>query len=96
MRPLPAILATLAASFLLALPAHAQEVTVSAGDTIQTVLAANKGKRVSVRTSGGQELTGLVRDATGKLVVLGAVTGREYFDAVIPLEKIEAVLLRTK
>ena len=96
MRPLSATFATLAASFLLALPAHAQEVTVSASDTIQTVLAANKGKRVSVRTSGGQELTGLVRDATGKLVVLGAVTGREYFDAVIPLEKIEAVLLRTK
>ena len=93
MRPL---LATLAASFLLALPAHAQEATVSVNDTIQTVLAANKGKRVTVRTSGGQELTGVGRDATGKLVVLGAITGREFFDAVIPLEKVEAVLLRTK
>ena len=54
------------------------------------------GKTVTVRTSGGQELTGTVREASSKLVVLGALSGREFFDAAIPLEKIEAVLVRTK
>jgi hypothetical protein len=96
MRPL---LAVMAASFLLALsalPAEAQELSVSASDSIQSVLAARKGKPVTVRLSGGQELTGTVREATGKLLVLGALSGREFFDAVIPLEKIEAVLVRTK
>ena len=33
---------------------------------------------------------------SAKLVVLGGLTGREFFDAAIPLEKIEAVLVRTK
>jgi hypothetical protein len=96
MRPLFAVIA---ASFLLALsalPAEAQELSVSANDSIQSVLAARKGKPVTVRLSGGQELTGTVREATGKLVVLGALSGREFFDAVIPLEKVEAVLVRTK
>ena len=90
------LLAVFAALFLLALPAQAQEVGVSANDTIQSVLAARKGKAVTLRLSGGQELTGTVREATGKLVVLGALAGREFFDAVVALEKIEAVLVRTK
>lgn len=96
MRPL---LAAIAATFLLALsalPAQAQELSVSPSDTIQTVLAARKGKPVTLRLSGGQELTGVLREATGKLVVLGGISGREFFDAVIPLEKIEAVLIRVK
>ena len=90
------LLAVVVASLLLALPAQAQEVSVSANDTIQSVLAARKGKAVTLRLAGGQELTGTVREATGKLVVLGALSGREFFDAVVALEKIEAVLVRTK
>ena len=76
--------------------AQAQEVGIAASDTTQSVLVAQKGKRVTVRLRSGQEMTGLVRDANAKLVVLGAVSGREFFDAVIPLEHVEAVLIRTK
>ena len=96
MRPLLAAFAALTASFLLALPAQAQELSVSSSDTLQSVLAARKGKPVTLRLSGGQELTGVVREATGKLVVLGALAGREFFDAAVALEKVEAVLVRTK
>jgi hypothetical protein len=96
MRPLLAAIAALCASFLLTLPVQAQELSVSPNDSLQSVLAARKGKPVTLRLSGGQELTGLLREATGKLVVLGGLSGREFFDAVIPLEKIEAVLVRTK
>lgn len=80
----------------LAGPAIAQEVTIAAGDSTQSVVAAQKGKRVTLRLRSGQELTGVVRDVNAKLVVLGAVTGREFFDAVVPLEMVEAVLIRTK
>jgi hypothetical protein len=89
-------LAALALSLLLALPARAQELNVSPSDSLQSVLAARKGKPVTLRLSGGQELTGTLREATAKLVVLGALSGREFFDAVVPLEKVEAVLVRTK
>ncbi len=86
--------AALAASFIGL--AHAQEVGISATDTTQSVLAAQKGKRVTVRLRSGQEFTGTVREANARLVVLAAVSGREFFDAVIPLEAIEAVLIRNK
>jgi hypothetical protein len=90
------LLAAFALAFLAVLPVLAQDLAITANDSVQTVLAAQKGKRVTVRLSGGQELTGTVREATAKLVVLGGLTGREFFDAAVPLEKIEAVLVRTK
>ncbi len=96
MRQLIAVLSVVIASLLPALPAQAQELSVSASDSVQSVLAARKGKPATVRLSGGQELTGIVREVTAKLVVLGALSGREFFDAAIPLEKVEAVLVRTK
>jgi len=74
----------------------AQELRVGANDTVQTVLAAQKGKRVAVRVRSGQEFTGTVQEVTGRLVHLGAISGKEFFDAVVPLEAIDAVLVRTK
>jgi len=91
--------ALLLASLLIALPtlpAQAQDLNVSANDTLQSVLAAQKGKKVTLRVSGGQEITGVMREATAKLVVLGGLTGREFFDAAVPLEKVEAVIVRNK
>ena len=90
------LLAAFALAFLAALPALAQELTISASDTLQSLLAAQKGKRVTVRLCGGQEQTGVMRDVNAKLLVLGAPAGRELFDMAIPLEKIEGVLVRTK
>jgi len=96
MRPLLATLSILGISFMAALPVQAEEMNVTANDTVQSVLTARKGKTVTVRLGNGQELTGIVREVTGKLVVLGRLSGREFFDAAVSLEKIEAVLVRNK
>lgn len=77
-------------------PAGAQGLSVAAGDTAHAVVAAQKGKRITLRLASGQELSGIVREATDKLVVLGEVSGREFFDAVVPVGAIEAVLIRTR
>ena len=79
-----------------AVPAHGAELKVGANDTVQSVLAAQKGARVTVRVRSGQELTGVVREVNSRVVQLGAVTGREFFDAVVPLEAVDAVLVRTR
>ena len=76
--------------------ASAAELKLTAADTVESVLAANKGKRVTVRLRSGQEMTGTVALASAKLLQLSAPTGKEYFDAVVPLEAIEAVFIRTK
>ena len=79
-----------------AVPAAGAELRVGGSDTVQTVLAAQKGARVTVRLRSGQELTGIVREVNARVVQLGGLTGREFFDAVVPLEAVDAVLVRTK
>jgi hypothetical protein len=76
--------------------ASAQGLNVSPADTIPSVVAAQNGKRVTLRLRSGQELTGTLRRSTDRLVVLGELSGREFFDAVVPVEAIEAVIVRTK
>ena len=77
-------------------PALAQELKVASGATVESLITAQKGKRITVRTRSGQELTGLVREVTPRFVHLGALSGRDFFDAVVALESVEAVIVRTK
>jgi hypothetical protein len=92
---IPAVLIA-AAITCSALPAAAAELRVAANDNIQSVLAAQKGARVTVRVRSGQDITGVVRDVNQRVVQIGAVSGREFFDAVVPLEAVDAVFVRTK
>ena len=73
------------AAFALSPVAQAAELRVSENDTVESVLKAQKG-RVTVRLRSGQELSGTVRAVTGKMLHLGALSGREFFDAAVPLD----------
>jgi len=86
----------LGSALALTLPALAAELDVKATDSVETVLAAQKGKRVTLKTRSGQEITGTVKFISGRLVQLNQVAGKEFFDAVVPLDAVEAVLVRTK
>lgn len=76
--------------------ALAQSISIAPSDTPTTVLAALKGKKVTLRLQSGQELTGTVKEATDRLVLLGELSGREFFDGVVPVAAIEAVIVRTR
>jgi hypothetical protein len=75
---------------------HAQGIALSKTDTVATIVAAQKGKRISLRLNSGQELTGVVRDLTDGVVVLESLSGRELFEAAIPFDAVEAVIVRSK
>lgn len=55
-----------------------------------------KGKRVTLKLRSGQELGGKVGETTGQLIVPQALDGREFFDAVIPVDAVEAIVVRTR
>jgi hypothetical protein len=76
--------------------ALAEDFTVKPGDTIQKIVESRKGKRVSLRLQGGEEITGKVRTVTTELVHLGELSGREFFDAVVEMNRISAVIVRAK
>lgn len=75
---------------------HADTLSIKPGDTLQKQIAAQKGKKITVKLLAGEELTGTVRDVSNELLQLGELTGKEYFDAMIDLNKIAAILVRTK
>lgn len=74
----------------------ADEIRIGGSDTVQSMLTSLKGKRVTIRVRSGQELTGTVREINARLVQLGGLSGKEYYDAVVPLEAVDALLVRTK
>ena len=90
----------LAAALLLALGAglYAQEVRlpVSAEDTLRTVLQRQTGKPVTLKLDSGEEISGKVRLVGDRIVHLEELTGKEFFDAVVDLEEVAAVLVRTR
>ena len=86
----------LGAALAFAMPVFAAELEVKASDTMESLLAAQKGKKVTLKTRSGQEITGTVKSVSGRLVQIAQVSGKEFFDAVVPLEAVEAVLVRTK
>jgi len=88
----------LAAALSLPLSADAQgKLQVQPGDTMKTVLQGQMGQRVSVvLTTGPGEIAGVVTMVGDKVVHLSGLTGREYFDAVIALDQIAAVVIRVR
>ncbi len=71
------------------------KVGFETGDTAATVLKRQAGQRVELRMKSGDKLTGKVEAVGEKTVHLSALTGQELFDAVIVLDDISAVLIRT-
>jgi hypothetical protein len=79
-------------------PVAAQEakLEVRSNDTVRTVLERQVGKRVSVVLTTGPELAGVVTSVGDKVVHLSELTGREFFDAVVNLDQVGAVVIRTR
>ncbi len=75
---------------------QAENFSVKPGDTIQKILEERTGKRVTLRLQGGEELTGKVRTVTKELVQLGELSGRDFFDAVVEMNRISAVIVLVK
>jgi hypothetical protein len=83
---------------LLALPmgTTAAELNLGPDDSVASVLAAQVGQKVTVRLRAGQDYTGVVRKVNGKAVHLGALASQEFFDAVVALKAIDAVVVRVR
>lgn len=80
----------------LALPAFADDLVINPDETLKAVLSKYQGKTVTVHLASGQEMTGIVRGTTDTLVHLGALAGKEYYDAVVQMTAIQAIIVRTK
>lgn len=65
-------------------------------DTVRTVLERQVGQRVEFRLKSGEKLVGKVEHVGAGTVHLSAITGMEFYDAVVLIDDVSAVLIKTK
>ena len=68
----------------------------SAAATVKDVLSENINKRVIVRMDTGDTLEGTVSKVGDSLVHLSKISGRDFYDAVVRMDKISAVLFKVR
>lgn len=71
--------------------------SVQASDeAVYEALKARQGKSATVVLTSGTELTGKVSSLTQDGVRLSELSGKEFFDAVVDLDQVQAVVFRAR
>lgn len=77
--------------------APAQEAALEVNtDAIKVNLERQVGKRVRVRLLSGQEVEGTVVAVGGAAVHMSRLAGMDFFDGVVRLDQIAAVIVRVR
>lgn len=70
-------------------------VGFESADIPASVLKRQAGQVVELRLKSGDKIAGKVAAVGDKAVHLSALTGQEFYDAVVVLDDISAVVIRT-
>lgn len=73
-----------------------EKIVFKASDGIKEVLTAHIGKRVAVKTDAGEALEGSVSMVGDQLVRLERLSGKDFYDAIVRIDKITSVTIRVK
>lgn len=65
-------------------------------ESIKHVLDQQQGKRVKLRLSSGQDVEGTVTSVSAQTVKITQLSGMEFYDAVVRIEHVSAVIVRGK
>ena len=65
-------------------------------DTMRDVISEYSGKVLALRLESGEEIEGTVTIVGNGLVHISKLTGKEFYDAVVSIDKISAVRMRTR
>ncbi|HXT51573.1 MAG TPA: hypothetical protein VN811_11055 [Thermoanaerobaculia bacterium] len=95
---LPRLVLSLVLVLALITAAVAQEAKMSIvnEDTVRTVLSKQVGKQVTLKLDSGEELGGVVRTVGEHVVHIEKISGKEFFDAIVDLDEVAAVILRVR
>ena len=71
------------------------KATLQPNATILSVLQGSTGKTVELRMQCGEKIGGKVEQVNDNVVLLSRLTGAEYFDGVVNVKDISAVVTRS-
>jgi hypothetical protein len=63
---------------------------------IKEILTGYVGKRVAIRLDAGEELEGIVSSIGDHLVHISKLSKRDFYDALVRIERINAVIIRVR
>ena len=63
---------------------------------MKEILTGYAGKRVAIRLEAGEELEGIVTTVGDHLVHLSKLSKRDFYDALIRIDKITGVVIRVR
>jgi len=63
---------------------------------IKEILTGYVGKRVAIRLDAGEELEGIVSSIGDHLVHISKLSKKDFYDALVRIERISAVIIRVK
>ena len=63
---------------------------------IKEILTGYVGKRVAIRLDGGEEIEGIVSSVGDHLVHISKLSKRDFYDAVVQIDKINALIIRVR
>lgn len=69
---------------------------LNARHDLKELLTGQIGKRVSVRTDTGEALEGTVIKVGDHLLHISKLSGKDFYDAVVRIDKITSVTLRVR
>ena len=76
--------------------AGADAAQFNADTSMMENLLALKGKTVTVYLMSGQPITGVVNNVKGNLLHLGKLSQKEFYDALIAIDRISAIEARAR
>ncbi len=77
-------------------PAAKPPVALNAADTMQKNLEQRVGEKVELVMNSGQSLKGTLKAVGAGGVHLTALEGKEYYDALVRLDQVGAIVVRAK
>ena len=70
--------------------------TLNASAEMKDILSENVGKRVAIRLASGEEIEGTVTTVGKTLVHISRLTGKDFYDAVVSIDRIAAVRIKAR
>lgn len=87
---------TLCVVFSQGLFAQEAKFELNKGYGIKEILGTYEGKRVAIRLDGSEELEGIVTRVGDHLVHISKLSKRDFYDAVIRIDRIDAIIFRVR
>ncbi len=76
--------------------AQEKKVEINTSFSMKQILVSFTGQKVTVKTDGGESIEGTVTGVGDHLVHISRLSGKDFYDAVVKIDKISSVVFRAR